>query len=90
MNLTILPDLSYSFPAATQLAVGFDRPNRDASASIFSALFLCLKFFMVGVMGILRDCCIRDAVCQPVTSAAQGMTASVGGNLPFLTEAYHA
>lgn len=77
-NLTLPRNIGYSLPAPTQLGVGFDRPNQDASASLRIALFLCPKYFMVGTMGILRGCWSLDPVCQPVVPTAQRMTASVG------------
>lgn len=61
--------------------------NHDVSASSCIALFLCPKFFMVGILGSLRACWFRDPVYQPSMPAAQSLVTFGGGNLKLLTEA---
>jgi len=57
----------------------------DVSASFCIALFLCLSF-MVGVLGKLRACWVRDPVYRPDMSATQSLVTFGGGVFTSITE----
>ena len=79
---------SYHLPTAPHWAGGFDRlisSGAEVTRRPVRGFFYALHFLVDGVLGSCKARRTQSPVCQPDTSsAAQSLTASVGGLKPLL------